>query len=296
MGVRALQSELKLLAAERDSLREERDRLERALRHSQQLETLGELSSGVAHEMNTPIQYIGDNLQFVESQFNKILEILDSFSRTEKSFQNELKKIDFEYLRREIPLALSQSLEGVQHVSSIIKSMKDFAHPGHDHQVQADLNRSVESVTLLSKNEWKSHCDLIFQLDANLPKIWCFPGLVNQALFNLLSNSLDAIRSRIAKKEIKRGEITLKTRVLGDRVELTFSDNGGGIPHKFLTQIFQPFFTTKAPGEGTGQGLALVKTLIEEKHQGKVEVDNLNEGAQFRFLLPIEGLQKKDVA
>jgi len=202
----------------------------------------------------------------------------------------ELEAADVGYLREEIPKAIQQSLEGVGRISKIVKAMKDFSHPGGASKTRTDLHQAIESTITVSRNEWKYVANLVTDFTPDLPPVPCFPGEFNQVILNLIVNAAHAIDS--AKESRGRGalgQIVIRTRIVGGEVEIAVSDDGTGIPEAVQARMFEPFYTTKAVGKGSGQGLAIVHAAIVEKHQGRISVDSkVGRGTTFTLYLPLE--------
>jgi PAS domain S-box-containing protein len=244
---------------ERMEAEQRRQALEIQLRRAQKLEAIGQLAAGIAHEINTPAQYIGDNIHFLEGAFRDLLEAIDRLEADlgPKVLEPLLAEADLPFLRREIPRAIGESIEGTARVTQIVRAMKEFSHPGSDDPVEVDLNRSVESTVTVSRNEWKYVADVVLDLDPDLAPVVCFPGEMNQAVLNLVVNAAHAIADAHLGDPGAKGTITISTRQAGDAVEIRVADTGTGIPEGLRDRIFDPFFTTKPLGKGTGQGLAL---------------------------------------
>lgn len=262
------------------------------------LASVGQLAAGIAHEINTPIQYIGDNLRFITDSFAQIAAVLDAYRRLEEeaaaagAFDPVRHALDaakrdgeLDFITEEIPVALSQSLQGVKQVTEIVRSMKEFSHPGTATKVAADINRAIESTATVSRNEWKHRARLELDLDPTLPLVTCLPGAINQVFLNLIINAADAISENGGNRE---GVIRISSRHQGDWVEIRVADNGPGVPPEIQDRIFDPFFTTKEVGKGTGQGLMICRDVIVSKHSGKFYLDGeYGKGATFIVRLPI---------
>jgi len=273
-------------------------RAELEARHDQKLESLGRLSAGLAHEINTPIQFVGDNTRFLADAYQDMLDLLLVYrecmtptlgelqwsDRTERAQAAEAKA-DVEYLAAEIPAAVSQSLEGVERVASLVRAMKSFSYKDSTEQAYADLNEAIRTTLTVARNEVKYVADVTLEL-GELPDVMCHLGDLNQVFLNLLVNAADAL-----KDNAERGEIRISSAVVGPTAVISFADNGTGIPEDILQSIFEPFFTTKEVGKGTGQGLALARAVLE-KHDGSIEVRSVvGEGTEFILRLPIAGKQ-----
>ncbi len=277
--------------------------MESQLLQAQKLESIGQLASGIAHEINTPTQYIGNNMQFLHDTFSEINTILGKYSSlyeackkgtTTPKLLNEInaaiKEADLEYLTEEIPKAINQSIEGLSRVAKIVRGMKDFSHPGTEEKEAIDINKAIESTITVSRNEWKYVADVKTGLDNSLPLVYCFPGDFNQVILNLIINATHAIEDVVEDKEMDKGIIIVKTRHDGDWVEISMSDSGTGIPEEIRANIFDPFFTTKEVGKGTGQGLAIAHSAVAEKHGGTITFNTeTGKGATFVVRIPISG-------
>ncbi len=261
--------------------------LEGQLLQSRKLEAIGQLAAGVAHEINTPLQYVGDNLKFINKSFTGILNILDVYQRLieyidSKENENSLTKqvneysqqIKLPFLLEQMPKAIEQSLEGVDRVSAIVQSMKSFSHPGLGSKQPADINKSIENTVMVSRNEWKYDAEVVLELDETLPEIPCLESELNQVILNLIINSVDAIHEAREKGKTENGIIKIITKHDDKDAIIIVQDNGTGIPKEIREKIFDPFFTTKEVGKGTGQGLAISYNVIVEKHGGIMYVDS----------------------
>jgi two-component system NtrC family sensor kinase len=278
-----------------------RRQLEVQLRHAQKMESIGQLAAGIAHEINTPTQYIGDNTQFVHDSFRSLFPLFATQARLlgaarqgmvpqelVAEMDTAVAAADLEYLVEEIPKAIAQSLEGVHRVSKIVGAMKDFSHPGADEKILIDLNRAIESTITIATNEWRYVCELTTNLDPALPPVPCLPGELNQVVLNMIINASHAIRDVVGDASGGKGLITVSTRVNGDWVEVLISDTGTGIPETIRAKIFDPFFTTKGVGRGTGQGLAIAHSVVIEKHRGEIRLQTeVGKGSTFIIRLPL---------
>jgi signal transduction histidine kinase/HAMP domain-containing protein len=272
-----------------------RDSLEKELQLAQKLEGVGQLAAGVAHEINTPMQYVGDNLLFLSRAFDSLIEHLGDVSTAlassddpalAESVSTSKARLKLAYLLKNVPKALHDSSEGVSHVSNIVRAMKSFAHVDGDEQTTGDLNQSIRDTLVVAQNEYKSVAVLETALE-ELPKIMCFPGRINQVLLNLIVNAAHAVAD--AQRD-SGGKIRVSSHVEDDMVCVTVSDNGVGIPAHIRSKVFDPFFTTKAVGKGTGQGLSIARSIIVDAHGGTLSFESeLGEGTTFTFKLPIDG-------
>jgi PAS domain S-box-containing protein len=287
---------------ERKRAEEVRQTMELQLRQSQKLESVGQLAAGIAHEINTPTQYVGDNTRFVKDSFTAILKVLKSHEELLAAARQNtitpellarqeavLAASDLDYLYTQIPSALAETLEGVERVSKIVRAMKEFSHPGGKEKTAADLNRAIESTITVAHNEWKYVADLKVELDPGLPLVPCFLGEFNQCILNLVVNAAHAIGDVVKAQPGAKGLITVKTRRDGDLVEVCVTDTGTGIPEAIRLKIFDPFFTTKEVGKGTGQGLAMIYGSIVKRHGGAVTFESkVGQGTTFIIRLPLK--------
>ena len=276
---------------------EERDRLEDNLRQAQKLEAIGQLAAGIAHEINTPTQYVGDNLRFLKESFGELDGLLSQLVDLGGEQAKELvDATDFSYLREEIPRALNQSLEGVDRVAKIVRAMKEFSHPARE-KTATDLNRAIQSTITVASNEWKYVAEIDMDLDANLPPVHCSPAEFNQVVLNMIVNAAHAITDVVGDGGKGKGKITVRTRSEGDFAVVEITDSGSGMPLHIQQRIFDPFFTTKEVGKGTGQGLAIAHNVIVDKHGGTIKVTSApGAGTTFTIRLPIGGVKSEPEA
>jgi PAS domain S-box-containing protein len=269
---------------------EERDRLEDNLRQAQKLEAIGQLAAGIAHEINTPTQYVGDNLRFLKESFGELDGLLEQLVEAGGApARKALDDADFDYLKEEIPRALNQSLEGVDRVAKIVRAMKEFSHPARE-KTATDLNRAIQSTITVASNEWKYVAEVELDLDTNLPQVHCSPAEFNQVVLNIVVNAAHAIGDVVGDGGKGKGKIRVKTRPDGDWAIIEISDSGCGMPPHVQQRIFDPFFTTKEVGKGTGQGLAIAHNVIVDKHGGTIKVVSApGAGTTFIIRLPIGG-------
>ena len=283
----------------------ERKRTERQVAQSQRLESIGQLAAGIAHEINTPIQYVGDNIHFLSDSFKGLSALLAAYRELECPAKNALEEpglrdrtarlaeeVDIEYLQAEIPKAIQQSLDGVRRVAEIVGAMKELSHPGTTAKCAVDLNHLIGNTILVSKHAWKLVAEVTTDFDSELPTLQCIAGDLSQVILNLIVNAADAIADTVKDKGGIKGRVVISTRRCGDWAEIRVSDNGPGIPESIQPRIFDPFFTTKDVGKGTGQGLAIAHAIITQKHQGTIHLETQKDvGATFVIRLPIEGLE-----
>jgi signal transduction histidine kinase len=288
-------AELEAQHAELFQVHQESKRLEVELRQAQKLEAVGRLAAGIAHEINTPIQFIGDNTAFLSDAFAGLSELLSRQRQALASLgpppevAEGLARVEQElevaYLLEQVPQTIARTKEGVQRVATIVRAMKEFAHPDQKDMVAVDLNRALQATLEVARSEYKlvATVETAFQ---ELPPVRCHSGDVNQVFLNVIVNAAHAIADQV-KGTGAKGLIRIATAVTGEAVVVSISDTGGGIPESMRHQIFEPFFTTKEVGRGTGQGLAIARSVVE-KHHGTIEFDSaMGEGTTFRIRLPI---------
>lgn len=284
-----------------EQLKREQDiaELERELSQNQKMEALGTLASGVAHEINTPVQYVGDNIRFMKDGLGDIVGLLklcmDALNNSSKigaleasrnAIAKRTEEIDLDFILEELPQSFDQSLQGIEQVASIVNAIKEFSHPGQGDKIDTDLNAAIEKTMIVSRNQWKYVAEIETDFTDGLPLVNCHPGDINQVILNLIVNAAHAIRD---KSEGHLGLIHISTRQNGAFVEVNIADNGCGMAPETLNKIYDPFFTTKDIGEGTGQGLAISFAIVTRKHGGTIEcVSEPEKGTTFTISLPIE--------
>lgn len=268
----------------------ERINLINELERARKLESIGQLASGISHEINTPMQFIGDNVRWVYDNYRRILKTFDVLPNDQSAARHEVPALtdaELESIAPEIPRAFEQTIEGINRVAAIIKAMKDFSYLSAKEPVQADLNRLVRSTATLCQNEWKAIADFEMVLEEFEPNVTCFPGELSQALMNLMVNAAHAVESKIKAGMYERGKIFVSTQKGQGCYEIKVSDDGIGIEKDIQSKIFDPFFTTKEIGKGTGQGLSVCHSVISKLHRGKIELQSeAGRGAAFTLIIP----------
>jgi PAS domain S-box-containing protein len=281
-----------------------RNQLQRELRRSQKLESVGQLASGIAHEINTPVQFVADNFRFFETAFEKAFVLIEAYraalapDRPPLSWEERCavaaaaeRVADVDYLRQEVPAALREVRDGIERISSIVRAMRAFGHPDDAQQAPADLNECLRNTLTVARNELKYVADVMTDF-GDLPPVRCYRGDMNQVFLNLLVNAAHAIGETVARGE--KGTITVRSRRDGDHAVVSIADTGPGIPETIRDRIFDPFFTTKEVGKGTGQGLALARSVVVERHRGSLTFEShVGEGTTFYVRLPIVGVQSE---
>ncbi len=281
----------------RQAREQEKEHLQTQLLHAQKLESVGQLAAGIAHEINTPTQFVGTNIDFLEEASQDINCFMEQILTITKTLPQEqadaiaaaVEEMDWEYLAEEIPLAISQSHEGVKRASSIVRAMKEFSHPGSKDKAPQNLNDILQTTITVARNEWRYVADMELDLDSDLPQVPLLADEMGQVILNILVNAAHAIAEKLGENpEGVKGTITINTRKSGNSVELRIQDSGAGMPEKVRLRIFDPFYTTKTVGKGTGQGLAISHGVIVEKHQGTIAVESVpGEGTTFCINLPL---------
>ncbi|MBA3937198.1 MAG: PAS domain S-box protein [Planctomycetes bacterium] len=271
------------------------------LHHANRMESIGQLAAGVAHEINTPIQFIGDNLRFLEDAFTDLGRALLAYQRLDARAREHagadaallaevtaaVHAADLPFLSAEIPRALAQSRQGVEHITGIVGAMKDFSHPDNDEKKSGDLNLALKMTLTVAHNEYKYVADVVTDFADDLPMIDCHLGELKQVFLNLLVNAAHSIGDVVAGTA-RRGTITVSTKREPDAVEIRIGDTGTGIPDGVLEHIFEPFFTTKEVGKGTGQGLYLSHAIVTKRHGGQFSVDTkVGSGTTMIIRLPL---------
>jgi len=282
---------------------EDRKSLEAQLVQSQKLEAVGQLAAGIAHEINTPTQYVSDNTHFLKESFEELFGLIGEYRglvgvAQEGIPDSELierilrleEEVDLEYLEEEIPQALEQAMEGLGKIATIVRAMKEFSHPGSEDREAIDVNKLLANTVTISRNEWKYVAEVEMELEEGLPPVMGFSNQLGQVFLNLIVNAAHAIAGVGGEKLDVEGRIRVSTRLVGRELEVRIEDNGPGIPEELRDKVFNPFFTTKEVGKGTGQGLAIAHDIVK-KHDGVLSLEDApGHGAIFIIRLPVAGL------
>lgn len=271
------------------------------LLQAQKLESVGQLAAGIAHEINTPAQFISSNIDFLEDSFVNVKHLIDTLHKvlqtisqgsavpdTSREAERQFEELDWNYLKEEIPAAIQQSQEGIKRVTTIVRAMKEFSHPGSKEKAFYDLNKILETTITVASNEWKYCAEIVTHLDEKLPMVFCLADEIGQVFLNILINASHAIGDK-NRDSIEKGIITISTRHYPEYAEISIEDTGIGIPKNIRAKVFDPFFTTKSVGKGTGQGLAISHDVIENKHGGTLSfTSEADKGTVFTIQLPIK--------
>ena len=274
--------------------------LESQLRQAQKLEAVGALAAGIAHEINTPIQFVGDNTHFLAETFDDLLKLMDMAAELAKNqqecsncppaFKEFLKAVgssDLAYFKQEIPRAIEQSLQGIDRVANIVRAMKEFSHPDKREKSAIDINRAIKTTLTVAHNELKYVADVVEELNPDLPTVQGYPSELNQVFLNLMVNAAHAI-GEVVQEGKGRGTITVRSALGNGCVIISISDTGIGIKPGVRDRVFEPFFTTKEVGRSTGQGLAIARSVVVEKHGGAIYFESeVGKGTTFYVKLPL---------
>lgn len=266
--------------------------LQRQLMQAQRLESLGQIAAGIAHEINSPMQFLLSNATFIEDAFTDINAFLDTMQHHPSISQEEMRaalhKLDIDYLHQEIPACFREIHDGIDRVIKIVSAMKEFSHPGGSSKTLIDINHLLDNTLIVCRNEWKYDAQVITCFDPDLPKTLCFPDQINQVVLNMIINACHAIQAHKETVPGHAGLISICTRNSDHGIEIQVKDNGCGIPEVIRHRIYDPFFTTKTVGKGTGQGLAIVRDIIVSKHGGRIDCDSSpGQGTTFTLHLPL---------
>jgi two-component system, NtrC family, sensor kinase len=303
----SLEQQVKRRTRELQSSHEDLTRTLAELRHAQaqllesnKLEAIGQLAAGVAHEINTPIQYVSDNAGFLETAFQQLVELLGETSTVVNALTassdapnalhelaEKFRATRLDWLREEIPRAIAESMDGLERVSTIVSAMKEFSHPSAAEKEMTDLHDAITTTITVARHEWKYVADIETHFDPAVPSIPCLRNQLNQVVLNLIVNASHAIAERLGDGASK-GKITITTELSNAEVELRVQDDGVGIPPGVASRIYDPFFTTKPVGKGTGQGLSIARSVVVERHGGSIRFESTpGVGTCFFIRLPI---------
>lgn len=278
----------------------ERRLLEQKLSQSSKLEAIGQMAAGIAHEINTPTQLVGSNLRYIRQQLADILSLIEKVTEVNNNvklgtatpemgytLQKAAEAAHVDFFRKEAPKAISDSLEGIDRISHIVSAMRYFSHPATDMKVKGNINQIIQNALSLSRNEWKNVAEVETDLDEDLPSIDCHPSELSQTILNLIINAVHSIKDVIKSNPDTKGKISISSCRAGHAIEIRVADTGTGIPEDIREKVFNPFFTTKDVGIGTGQGLALCYTAIVNKHGGTIEFESeVGQGTTFIIHIP----------
>jgi signal transduction histidine kinase len=267
--------------------------LEHQLAQAQRLESIGQLSAGIAHEINTPVQFLTDNTRFVTESVQETLtalhgitQLLEGDAPDPAALRGVLASLDLAFLDQELPDALAESQAGLQRIAEIVRAMKDFSHPGQGRR-ETDVNAAIDSTVKVSRGEWKDVAEVDLDLDPDLGPIPCYEGELKQVLLNVVVNAAQAIAEGRQGRGAPVGHIRISTRRDADQVRICVADDGPGMTEDVRRRVFDPFFTTKDVGKGTGQGLSLAHATIVKKHGGTIDfISSPGQGTTCVITLP----------
>ncbi|NRA40575.1 MAG: PAS domain-containing protein [Planctomycetes bacterium] len=276
----------------------QRKKIETQLIQTEKLVSMGQLAAGIAHEINTPVQFISDTVSFLEESYADMNGLIQRYKKhaelsfnadQSKDIENKEREIDLCFIMDETAPSFKRIQNGIERISKIVKSMRDFAHPDSGPMEYADLSEIIESTLTVSKSEYRYVANILKEF-SDLPNILCHVGKLGQVLLNLIVNASHAIEG-VSEQDAEMGTISIKTEQVNGMVCISVADTGGGIADDVMQYIFDPFFTTKHVGKGTGQGLALVYGVIVDQHHGTVDVKNIAGGVCFTLRFPMDGVK-----
>lgn len=302
----------KVIALKTEEVERERQELQKALTdlrqaqsqllQAQKMESIGQLAAGIAHEINTPTQYVADNIGFIDLATTSLLTLLEKTLKVVDAARAgqpadglvaevdaAVKKAKLDYLRRQIPEALAQSKEGLEHVARIVSAMKEFSHPSNGGKELLDIRDVINTTVTVARSEWKYVAELETRYADDLPQVSCMRDMIGQVILNLVVNAAHAIADTLQSGVRDKGKIRIMVKRAGEQhIAISVADDGGGIPEAIRGRIFDPFFTTKPVGKGTGQGLAIAYSTVVDKHGGEIRCDSeVGRGTCFTIRLPL---------
>ena len=272
----------------------------RMAQQTEKLSAIGQLAAGVAHELNTPVQYISDNITFLGDTWKQVDAAIalcltpahasiTSDSHPSPAVPSAGPPEDWDWLRREVPKAISQSLEGIRRMSKILGAIRRFSHTGGGEREYVDLNEALDATLTVAQNQIKHLADVQTDYQADLPRVECYCDEMNQVFLNLIINASHAIRDASTQQGREHGKLIIRTRQIDHDVQVEIQDNGTGIPLTARARVFDPFYTTKQVGEGTGQGLTICHDIVTQKHRGRIWFDTeVDKGTTFFIRIPIQ--------
>ncbi len=274
-------------ALSREKLQKEKEKMIQELGQIHKMEAIGHLAAGLAHEINTPIQFINDNTVFIKKVFESFQKITESLEISAQECEKKPLK-EIKQLFEEIPHAINDTLDGVSRISNIVNAMKEFASHNSKSKTSTDLNKTINNVITISQNEWKYRAEIEKEFDSSIKNFRCYPDEMNQLMLALLINAAQSIAEKNLNNQSVKGKITITTKKHLDYIEIRIKDTGTGIPEHIKHKIFDPFFTTREIGKGMGQGLTTAYAIVVDKHEGNITFETEeNKGTTFIIQLPI---------
>jgi PAS domain S-box-containing protein len=279
----------------------EKNRLKIELQQSQRMQSIGTLAAGIAHEINSPLQFTNDNVDFISNALDDIMKLVNTYKNlmmschTDEDKENAKntiaeieKKINLEFLTKEMPDALTQTKEGIARIRKIVNAMKNYSNFNNEEKKPANINETLENAELISRNEWKYHAEVENEFAQDMQYLNCYEPELNQVFMNLIVNAAHTTKDAVDQKIIEKGRIFVKTSMNNNKFLIVISDNGLGIPKEYQERVYDPFFTTKEVGKGTGQGLSIAHKIVTERHGGKIWFETeLNKGTTFYVEIPL---------
>lgn len=278
-----------------------RARVEIELRHAQKLEAVGRLAAGIAHEINTPLQFVTDSCHFLRegvqdleagvADYTQLISDIVQRQTTPEAAEARAAKIrderDLDFLHEQLSGATTRALEGLDRIGKIVGATKEFAATNTVGKSPTDINRMIESTLVMCRHETSAVAEVSTEL-AELPLADCHRGELSQAFLNVIVNAAYAVGG-VTKQTGRKGQISIKTSMpVSDKIRVEITDTGGGIPVEIIDKIFEPFFTTKPVGDGTGQGLAVARAIVVGKHGGTLDVSSIPTiGSTFAITIPV---------
>ncbi|KOR36244.1 MULTISPECIES: sensor histidine kinase [Planktothricoides] len=285
----------------------ELERLKSNMLQMEKMAMLGQMVSGIAHEINNPINFIYGNLPYVEEHVGDLFEVLETYEEAYpdkvEDVENILEDIDLEYIQEDLPRIVKSLKTGSERIRDLVINLRNFYRRDEATMKPGNLHEGIESTLVLLNNRYKQDIEVIKDF-GKIPEVECHINQMNQVFMNLISNAIDCLlaqkeaekeaESESEAKEVikpsgKKRKIAIATKCLNsNRVAISITDNGPGMPDEIKNRVFEPFFTTKAIGVGTGLGLSISREIVEKTHHGSLScVSTFGEGSTFTIELPI---------
>lgn len=271
--------------------------------HAEKMSSLGQLVAGVAHEVNNPVNFIHGNLKYLSDYAEDLFGLLQLYQQhypePVSEIEDRAEEIDMEFLQTDLLNILASMQVGTDRICQIVTSLRNFSRLDEADFKSVNIHEGIESTLLILQHRLKdrpgSPAIEIIREYGDLPRVECYPGQLNQVFTNILANAIDALEEAHAelnetKNQEKSSQITIQTAILdANWVKITITDNGTGMPESVRQKIFNPFFTTKPVGQGTGMGMSISYKIITEKHKGRIDCCSIpSEGTEFMIQIPIQ--------